>query len=73
MPTEQTYSLWKGKGGSEFQRVQSVGRGHLNSNFVNQCFFHMDYNPDVYDICIKHDDGTVWVVRRDGAKRGGEE
>ena len=72
MPTEQTYSLWKGKGGSEFQRVREVTATDANP-FVRKCFHVMDANSDLYDIAWKFLSGDVFVIRRDGAQRGGEE
>lgn len=61
-----TYSLWKGKGGSEFERVGPVWPGHYLVPFLLE-------NPSIYDIAWKRDDGVCYVIRRDGATRGGEE
>jgi len=66
MRTEQTYSLWKGKGGSEFQRVREVTATDANP-FVRKCFHVMEQDPDLYDIACKFLSGEYFVVRRDGA------
>ena len=72
MPTEQTYSLWKGNRGSEFQRLRMVDASDPNT-FARACFHMMEQNGDLYDIAWKFTNGECYVIRRDGAPRGGEE
>jgi len=73
MPGEQTYSLWKGKGGSEFQRLPFSDLPVAVEIFADVVRDFMKAHPRIYDFSWKDDEGEVWVIRRDGAERGGEE
>lgn len=68
-----TYSLWKGHNGGEFVRVTVLLPGVMSNNWLNDCCRMLMDNPDIYDLSWKHEDGRQFIVRRDGAQRGGEE